>query len=119
MERVWWKIEGDARIEMADAAENDGSGGKQDSAPERDGDLSDGTDFPVEKRDCHHAQSDCDELQSAVELHIGGVRPKIAKVLLETNEPGPDLERAAENELPDEQKGHEASPFFAAVAVAQ
>src|SRR5215510_4791673 len=60
VERAWWKIESDFRIEMRRACQDYGAGREQRSDPETDGDLADMLNLTVEQRDVENSDGNDD-----------------------------------------------------------
>src|SRR6266568_1087373 len=105
VERAGWKVEGETRIEMSGSGENHRQHCDKCADPERDGDLGDRLDPPVQQRDVdqsHHG--DQRDYPGPCQS-----RPEETGVLREADVPGRDLERPAQHELPDEEEGHEST----------
>ena len=110
-ERARREVERAARIEVKRPAHDD-DGGRQDrSGPERDRQRADRLDPAIQQRDVrprpHHGNAD--------RCRRRHVSPDVPDVVRESDVAGGDLERAAENELPDEQERHQAAPRRGAI----
>ena len=83
--------------------------------PERDRDLGDRVDAPVQQRDVDqpHHRNERDHAGARQSL------PDVARVLGEADVPGGDLQRPTEHELPDEQERHQPPEPLAPERLAQ
>ena len=88
---------------------------QQRAHPEADGDRRDGRDAPVEQRDVEDADTGRDEEQGPPRQAL----PDVTEVLREADVPRRDFERAAQDELPDEEERHEPAVRLAAEGLAQ
>jgi len=104
------KIERHPRVEVRHAARHDPKRGHQNPHPQRHRDPPDGGNPAVEQGDHQHSHGDVHHAP----LGRRHAAPEIADILRKTDVPGGNLQRAAENELPDEQERQDAAqPGFA------
>src|SRR4029079_4056243 len=89
-----------------------GRGRHEPHARERGATVADGA---VEERHVQHAH----RRRHQGEVEVGERGPEVPEVLGEPDVAGGDLQRAAEDELPDEQEGGQPAPSLAPVALAQ
>src|SRR5215510_4075791 len=100
VERAWWKIESDFRIEMRRACQDYGAGREQRSDPETDGDLADMRNLTVKQRDVENADGNDDE-------NGRRIFPDVPEILRKADITRSDLQRPADDELPDEEESHQ------------
>src|SRR5215475_8149419 len=91
------------------AGQDHGAGRKQRADPETDGDLADARDPAVKQRDIDQADDD----RHGVDFYPAGRReprrlPDVIQILSETDVTRSDLHRPADDELPDEEEGHQS-----------
>ena len=87
----------------------------EDADPQRDREPRDRSDPPIEHRDVDQAHDGRDQEHA----RRGRAAPQIGDVLREADVAGGDLERAAQHELPDEQKRHQPAERLRAERLAQ
>src|SRR5262245_1288631 len=117
VERAWRKIESDFRIEMRRAGQYHGAGREKRSDPETDGDLADVRNLTVEQRDVDQADDyrhgeDVDRHPSDRHRELRSL-PDVIQVLREADVTRGDLQRPADNELPDEEECHQSPEALA------
>src|SRR5215510_7412624 len=112
VERAGWKIESDFRVEMRRAGQDHSAGREQRSDPETDGDLADVLNLTVEQRDVDQADDYChgeDVDRHPSDRHRELRRlPDVIQVLREADVARGDLQRPADDELPDEEECHQS-----------
>ena len=109
------EVERPRGIEMAQATGEDGHHRRHRSRPQRHRDPAQERDPPREQDDGEQTDARAHEAITA----LGEPGPEVAGVLAEADEPGGDLQGAAEHERPDEQEGHQPPPLRRAVGLAQ
>src|SRR5262245_18826157 len=108
---------------MHHAGHNDRAGRQQGADPEADGDLADVRNLAVQQRNID--QSDDDYGRANIDRHFSegerkpGRLPDVIEILREADISRGDLERSADDELPDEQEGHQSSESLAPETFAQ
>ena len=100
---------------MHEAGRDHRERGDNGSDPQRERDVADRRDAPVQQDHVH----DADRGGHCEQPRWGEARPEVAHVLREPDIPGRDLERTAQDELPDEEKSHQPPVGFAAEGFAQ
>src|SRR6266540_1393346 len=120
-ERAWWKIESDFRIEMRRACQDYGAGREKRSDPKTDGDLADMLNLTVEQRDIDQADDNSHGVDFDSSDRRRGLRrlPDVIHVLRESDVTRCDLQRPADDELPDEEEGHQSPEALAPETFAQ
>ena len=114
------KVEGQPGIEMQRAGDDHRARGEQSPNPQAHRDLADGGNPPVEQRDAENAQTH-DHSRTGRRKSVFGrdTGPQVVEILRKADVTRGDLQRPAQDELPDEQKRHQSSEGFAAKTVAQ
>ena len=110
-----WKVEGDGRVEVERAGDDHGQRREEGADPQRDRERADGIDAPVEQRDV----DDADQCRQPDGARARKVRQDVPRVVGKADVAGGDFERAAQDELPDEQERHQAAEPFRPEAFAQ
>src|SRR5229473_5138793 len=108
MESARRKIKSQLPIEVQRAGDDYRRRREQRADPEAHGDFGDGIGFSIQEPDRGEAHAGGEQVAAKRRQ----VRQKVAAVLDETDEARGDFERAAENELPDEQKRHQTPKGF-------
>src|SRR5437867_9291805 len=103
MKRARWEVEGEPRVEVQRAGDDDGECGDECAEPQADGDLTDGGDAPVEQQDVDDADARGDERR----LPHSHAAPDVARVACETDVARSDLQWPTQDELPDEKERHQ------------
>src|SRR5262249_49367841 len=121
VERAGRKIESDLRIEMSYTGQDHSAGCEQRADPEADRDFAYARDLTVEQRDVDQADDDGHGVDFDPSERRRELRrlPDVIKVLREPDVTRSDLQRPADDELPDEEESHQPPEGFAPEAFAQ
>ena len=109
------KIESPPRVEVQEPGGDDPCDGSEHSDPQHDGQPGHALDAAIEQR--HREDTD----GAGRQAHLPGAHAatEVAQVLREADVAGGDLERPAEQELPDEQERQQGAEARAAESFAQ
>ena len=108
LEAIRREIESYFRIKIEQAEKYDDERCEQSSDPKRDRDFADRSDFTIEQKNGDNAHGDDKQLMLASGVRLG----QHSRVIGKADVAGSNFERAAEDELPDKKKGHQAAPSF-------
>src|SRR5437867_4488715 len=100
---------------MPNAAEYHSPNGKHRPQPESHGDLANRGDLTIEQQDYQQAKAD----DKKTDLEWRPISNQKMQVLLHPDKSRADFHRATQDELPNEQEGHQPSPFLASEPFAQ
>ena len=109
------KVERTRRVEVERAARDHRRRRQHRAEPEADGERADRLDAPIQQDDVQHADAGGDE-KDVARSEVG---PDIPRVAGEPDVAGRDFERAAQDELPDEEERHQPAEALAAVGLAE
>ena len=114
-ERARREIERHVAVEVAHAGHHHRDRGDNRPHPQRDRDRPNRADPAIQQHDVDDADGDGDADQSARRQAV----PDVAEILRKPDVAGRDLERPAQDELPDEEKSQQPSVRLAAIGLAE
>src|SRR4030095_72520 len=115
VKRPGWKVERNPGVELSQPGNDYGRRGEEAADPQRDRQRPKRSDGPIQQGQVQN--TDTRSHQRKLPRRQRG--PQVAEILEKSDVPRCNLERAAQNELPDEQERREPSPRLAARDFAQ